>query len=80
MCRIDPTCTKLTVARGTIVGGVGYESENCSEGVFFSLKNLKAFLEGYYWTGIHVPPVYGDCYDELIELGKLLGFEVFSAE
>ena len=80
MCRIDPTCTKLTVARGTIVGGVGYESENCSEGVFFSLKNPKAFLEGCYWTGIHVPLVYGDCYDELIELGKLLGFEVFAAE
>ena len=80
MCRIDPTCTKLMVARGTVVTGIGFDDVNCSEGVFFSVKNPEKFVNGCSWTGMHIPLVYGDVYDELIMLGNVLGLEVLETE
>ncbi len=79
MCRISPDCTKLFVAKGEIVGGVGYNDYSCSEGVFFRVKNGADFFEKQLHVGNHVPLVYGDCFDKVVALGKLLGLEVLTA-
>ena len=80
MAHLDPACKRLIIARGTIVGGLGYEDINCSEGVFFSVKDAKKYNEAFSWAGIHIPLVYGDVFDELVMLGNLLGLEVIEAE
>jgi hypothetical protein len=79
MCRIDPTCSKLFVARGKIVGGVGYSDKNCSEGVFFTVENDKDFFNKQVFFGNHIPLVYGDYFDSLQEFGQLLGLDVVTA-
>ncbi len=76
MCRFDPTCSKLFVARGEIVAGAGYETENCTEGVFFKVSDGKKFFDGSLQVGNHIPLVYGDVYDLVIDFAKLMGFEV----
>lgn len=79
MARFDPTGTKLFVATGTIVGGVGYGDRNCSEGVFFQVKDSKDFFNKQIAFGNHVPLVYGDYEKEVIKLGELLGLEIVTA-
>ena len=79
MCRIDPTCEKLLIAKGTVVDGIGFEDTNCSEGVFFQVKDSKDFFKKQAVVGNHVPLVYGDFEKELLELGELLGLEILHA-
>ena len=79
MCRFDPSCTKLFVAKGNIVGGTGYNDVNCSEGVFFQVKDARDFFEKQSLVGIHIPLVYGDCFERIVKLGKILGLEVLTA-
>lgn len=59
MCRVDPTCKKILIAKGTIVGGLGYGSVNCSEGVFFEVKDVHTFWKYQMDCGNHVPLIYG---------------------
>lgn len=77
MARLDPTCSKIVIARGTIIGGMGYHATNCSEGVFFTVNDPESFREGCEWTGIHCPLVYGDAFDEMVKLAKMLGLETY---
>ena len=79
MARIDPSCSKLFVAKGEIVGGVGYNDYGCSEGVFFRVKDGNDFFQKQLDVGNHIPLVYGDCFDKVCELGKYLGLEVVTA-
>lgn len=79
MARISPDCTKLFVARGEVVGGVGYGDYSCSEGVMFRVKDGNDFFQKQCNVGNHVPLVYGDCFDKVVALGKLLGLEVLEA-
>ena len=76
MCRFDPTCTKLFVARGEIVAGAGYNTENCTEGVFFKVSDGRKFFDGALAVGNHIPLVYGDVYDMVVDFAKLMGLEV----
>ena len=80
MCRFDPLCKKIFIARGTIVAGIGYKDENCTEGVFFEVANAKKFYECSLEVGNHIPPVYGDVYDNAVRLAELLGLEVLTCE
>lgn len=79
MCRIDPTCEKLFVAKGEIVASMGYESTNCSNGVFFKVKDSKDFFQKQAAIGNHMPLVYGDFEEQVIQLGELLGLEIVNA-
>lgn len=79
MCRIDPTCEKLFVAKGTVVDGIGFKDTNCSEGVFFQVKDSKDFFKKQAAIGNHMPLIYGDFEDQVIELGELLGLEIVQA-
>ncbi|MBX9034942.1 hypothetical protein [Gordonibacter massiliensis (ex Traore et al. 2017)] len=75
LAKFDPTCSKLLVARGTIVGGIGALDENCSEGVFFSVSDGRAFREATMWTGNHTALVYGDWFDEMVLFAESVGLE-----
>ncbi len=79
MCRFDPSCRKLFLAKGTIVGGIGYHDENCSEGVFFTVKDDKDFYNKQVAFGNHVPLVYGDYFSQVKRLGEILGLEVVTS-
>lgn len=79
MARINPACSKLFVARGEIVGGVGYDDYSCSEGVLFKVSDGKDFYQKQLNFGNHVPLVYGDYFDQVCALGKNLGLEVVTA-
>ena len=79
MCRISPACDKLFVAKGEIVGGVGYGDYSCSEGVFFRVKDGNDFFQKQLEVGNHVPLVYGDYFDQVVALGRQLGLEVITA-
>ena len=79
LCRIDPACTKMLVARGTVAGGVGVDLDGCNIGVYVTVKDEDDFYQKQLQVGNHVPLVYGDCYDEVVALGKLLGLEVLEA-
>lgn len=79
MCRIDPTCEKLFVAKGTILDSIGYNDTNCSMGVFFQVKDSKDFFKKQAAIGNHMPLIYGDFEEQIIELGELLGLEIVHA-
>ena len=79
MCRINPACTKMLVAKGTIAGGVGYNLDGCNIGVYITVKDEHDFYQKQLECGNHVPLVYGDCFDEVCQLGELLGLEVLKA-
>ena len=76
MCRFDPTCSKIFICKGTIVGGMGYKAKNCSEGVFFQVADTHRFLQCAGQVGNHIPLVYGDWYDDAKELAAAFGLEV----
>jgi L-fucose isomerase-like protein len=79
MCRFGPDCKTLFVAKGIIVGGIGYDDVNCSEGVIFQVKNTKDFFQKMSLVGNHVPLVYGDYFDQVVKLGEILGLKVLTA-
>lgn len=75
LAKFDPTCSKMLIARGTVVGGIGERDENCSEGVFFSVPDGRAFREATMWTGNHTALVYGDWFEEMVLFAKSVGLE-----
>lgn len=79
MARFDPSGKKLFVARGVILGGIGYRDQNCSEGVFFQVADGKDFFKKQSAFGNHIPLVYGDHFDEVVALGETMGLEVITA-
>lgn len=78
-CRIDPSCSKLFVARGTIVAGRGQDDNGCTLGVFIRVKDGRDFFYKQLSIGNHVPIVYGDYFETISELGRSLGLEVIRA-
>lgn len=78
MCRYSPNCDKILVSRGKILSGFGYDMDNCTHGVLFQVDDSQAFFDAQIQMGIHTPFVYGDYYDELVQLGKILGLEVLA--
>ena len=78
MCRFSPNCDKLLVSRGTLKAGFGYDMDNCTHGALFQLEDTKKFYKAQIQVGNHVPFVYGDYYEEMIELGRVLGLEVLA--
>ena len=76
MARISLDCKKMMIAKGTIVGGCGYDKQNCSLGVIFTVDNQKDFFKKQVrYGGNHMPLVYGDYTEELVMLAEMLGLE-----
>ena len=66
----------LREGRGT--DGFGYELDNCTHGVLFRVDDTQKFYNAQIQVGNHVPFVYGDYYEEMCELGRILGLEVLA--
>ncbi len=79
MCRIDPACRKIFVARGSVVAGKGYDENGCTLGVFIKVADGQDYFNKQIMFGNHIPLVYGDCFDEVRRLGEILGLEVVTA-
>ncbi|BDF57705.1 hypothetical protein CE91St36_05220 [Christensenellaceae bacterium] len=79
MARFSPDVKKLFVGKGTIVGGGGYDHDNCNTAVFFKPEDQKAFYDAQKYVGNHMPLVYGDYREELKRLGEILGLTVIEA-
>ncbi|MCU6761183.1 L-fucose isomerase and related proteins [uncultured Roseburia sp.] len=79
MCRLSPDCSKLFVAKGTIMGGAYKSCPNCTHTVIFQVKDNRDFYEKQIDFGQHIPLTYGDCADELKLFAKSVGLEVVEA-
>ncbi len=79
MARISPDAKTLFVARGTVVAGTGECMSGCTQGVLFTVADSKDFFHKQCNVGNHVPMVFGDCFDKIVALGKLLGLNVITA-
>ncbi len=79
MARFSPDGKSIFVARGKIQGAVGYNSSGCTTGVIFSVKDRIDFHRKQCLFGNHIPLVYGDVFDEVVELGNQLGLKVITA-
>ncbi|MEA4853437.1 MAG: fucose isomerase [Christensenella sp.] len=79
MTRFSPDVKKLFVGKGTIVGGGGYDYDNCNTSVFFKPEDQKTFYDAQKYVGNHMPLIYGDYTRELERLGEILGLEVIKA-
>lgn len=79
LCRLDPSCGKLFVAKGEIVAGRGQDDNGCSLGVFLHVKDGNDFFQKQLDFGNHMALAYGDYFDRVCMLGKTLDLEVVTA-
>lgn len=80
MCRFSPDGSKLFIGSGEIVMGGGYEGYNCSQLVYFRVKDQDDTWTKQCMAGNHCTMVYGDYVRELTDLAKALGIEALVAD
>ena len=79
LMRYDPLCEKIMVAKGTVLGGFGYTTTGCSEGVYFEVADKYEYFHKQAKFGLHMPLVFGDHIEDVKMLGEVLGMEVVTA-
>lgn len=79
MARLSPDAGSIFVAKGTIVGCMGYDLSGCTHGVLFTVKDREDFFQKQLSFGNHVPIVYGDYVDDVKALANLMGLKVVEA-
>ena len=79
LMRFNPECTKIMVAKGTVVGGFGYDTTGCSEGIYFTVEDKLDYFRKQAHFGLHMPTVFGDHVADVKRLGEVLGLEVVVA-
>lgn len=79
LMRFNPECTKIMAAKGTCLGGFGYKTTGCSEGIYFEVEDKYDYFHKQSRFGLHMPLVFGDHIEDLKMLGKVLGMEVVTA-
>lgn len=79
-CRFSPDGSKLFIGSGEIVMGGGYEGYNCSQLVYFKVRDQAKTWKAQCWAGNHCTLVYGDYVRELIDLAESLGVEPVVAD
>ncbi len=80
LCKFSPDVSKMFIAKAEIIGGSGYDRENCTQLVFYRLKDSKKAHYAQCFVGIHVALVYGDYTKELIALADAIGAEAMYVE
>lgn len=73
--RIDPNCKKMMIARGVVQAGFGYDKQNCTEGLFFTVPDRDRYFHTQQHYGLHMPLVLGDYVEELKAVAQVLGLE-----
>ena len=79
MARVSPDAKAIFVARGTIVGCVGYQLNGCTHGVLFTVKDREDYFRKQQSFGNHTPLVYGDYVEDVKRLAALVGLDVVEA-
>lgn len=62
-----------------MVGGFGYNTTGCSEGVYFTVHSKLDYFHKQSEFGLHMPAVFGDHVEDVKTLGRVLGMEVVEA-
>ena len=73
--RIDPNCRKMLITRGVVQGGFGYDKQNCTEGLFFTVSDDRKYWHTQQQFGLHNPLVLGDYVEELKAVAQVMGLE-----
>lgn len=79
LMRFNPECSKIMVAKGTVVGGFGYDTTGCSEGIYFEVEDKYDYFHKQAKFGLHMPTVFGDHVGDIKRLGEVLDMEVVIA-
>ncbi len=77
--RIDPSCEKMLVIRGKIVGQFGFKRQNCSMACVYQVDDAKAVFDKTFDFGSLMCLTYGDHVDELKAVCDVLGLEMVLA-
>ena len=75
LCRFSPDGEKLMIAKGEVISGDGYELPNCTETVYFRIKDVDEFFKAQTSFGLHMVMVYGDYKQQLIDLAESMNVE-----
>jgi len=65
LSRLDPSATKLLVAKGTMEGGVGFDQIGCTLRALVRVPNLMDMFHAHAEFGNHLTMTYGDCARDL---------------
>ncbi|MFC2090847.1 hypothetical protein ACFLT1_08725, partial [Bacteroidota bacterium] len=76
MARFNPAGTKILVLPGTIDTGGGMEGIGCAQTVDVTVADSKEAMRSMQEYGHHLSLVFGNCVDQIRDLGTLLNFEV----
>ncbi|MGN1002484.1 MAG: fucose isomerase [Oscillospiraceae bacterium] len=79
-CRFSPDGSKLFIGSGEVVMGGGYGGNNCSQLVYFRVKDQAKTWKAQCNAGNHCTMVYGDYVQELTDLAVALGVEPVVAD
>jgi len=76
LARFHPLARKILVIPGEISGGAGMDGFGCSQRVSITVKDVRETLRNMQDFGHHLSLVYGNCVENIRDLGVLMGFEV----
>lgn len=80
LCRFSSDGRQMFIGSGKIVMGGGYNGYNCSQMVYFRVKNQKDTWEKQCKAGNHVAMVYGDYVQQLKDLACSMDVEPLVAD
>jgi len=76
LARFDPSAKKILVIPGEISGGSGMDGFGCSQRVSITVADARETMRRMQDFGHHLSMVYGNCVEQVRDLGELMGFEV----
>jgi L-fucose isomerase-like protein len=72
LSRLDPTASKLLLAKGTIEDGVGFDEVGCTLRALVRIPNLMDLFHAHAGFGNHLTMTYGDCARDLRRVAEFL--------
>lgn len=75
IARFSPDCSKLLIAKGTVVGGGGYHRDHCNTAIIYRVSDRKEMWKKQSLVGNHLCLVYGDHTSRLKALAEAMGIE-----
>ncbi|MCF8224342.1 MAG: hypothetical protein K9J30_00535 [Bacteroidales bacterium] len=76
LARFNPSGTKMLLMPGAIADGGGMEGIGCAQTVSIEVNNSKESMRAMQDFGHHLSMVYGDCSEQIRDLGELMDFGV----
>jgi L-fucose isomerase-like protein len=76
LARFDPAAKRILLIPGEISGGSGMEGFGCSQNVSLSVSNCRESMRAMQDFGHHLSMIYGNCVEQVRDLGVLMDFEV----